>query len=83
MSSLVSASARGQTHGVTEPGDEPSPAELASRITAADKPSKPDPGGLRFQWNVPRGVKPDVPLGLTLLMLGIVAFVVLLNLLQR
>ena len=59
---------------------ERSPAELAAAISGADKPSKPYPGGVRFQWNVPRGVKPDVPLWFALLVLGLLFGVPLLSL---
>jgi len=65
---------------MTEPADEPTPAELAEAIEDADRPSKPQEERLRAQWNVPRGVRPYIPLSLTLLMLGILAFVVVVSL---
>jgi len=64
-----------------DPVDKPSPAELAERIAAADRPSKPDPGGLRFQWNVPRGVKPDVPLWFAVLVLCLLIAIPIISLL--
>lgn len=63
---------------MTEPAEGPSPAELAQRIAAADRPPKPYPGGLRFQWNVPRGIKPDVPLWFAVLVISLMAGVPLL-----
>ena len=64
---------------MTEPADGPTPAELAQEIEDADRPSKPQEEKLRFQWNVPRGVKPYIPLSLTLLMLGILAVVIIVS----
>lgn len=65
---------------MTDPGHEPTPADLAREIEDSDRPSRPQEERLRFQWNVPRGVKPYVPLSLTLLMLGILVFVVVVSL---
>ena len=55
----------------------PSPAELAARIASADKPSMPYPKQLRFQWNVPRGVQPYIPLWFVLLVIGLFVVAVL------
>ena len=63
--------------------DRPTPAELADRIAQADRPSRPQPNRLRFQWNVPRGVKPFVPLWLPLVFLGLFALIVVTSLLSR
>ena len=65
---------------MTGPVDEPTPAELAAEIEAADRPSKPQEERLRFQWNVPRGVQPYIPLSLTILMLGLLAIVLITSL---
>ena len=65
---------------MTEPADERTPAELAQEIEDSDRPSKPQEQRLRAQWNVPRGVQPYIPLGLTMLMLGILVFVVVVSL---
>ena len=58
------------------------PAELAARIAAADKPSKPQPKELRLQWNVPRGVQPYIPLWFSLLFVGVIVLVAVANLLE-
>lgn len=63
--------------------DGPSPAELAARIVAADKPSKKQPQRLRLQWNVPRGVQPYIPLWFSLLFLGLIAVLVVDGVLKR
>ena len=67
------------------PDDEakPTPAELAGSITGADRPSQPYPERLRAQWNVPRGVKPHIPLWFTLVFLGLFAFMIASSLLNR
>jgi hypothetical protein len=57
--------------------ERPTPAELAARIEAADRPSQAQPERLRFQWNVPRGVKPYVPLWLSLLFLGLLLVMII------
>jgi hypothetical protein len=53
------------------------PADLAARISASDKPSRPQPTNLRFQWNVPRGVQPYIPLWFALVVIGLVVLAVL------
>jgi hypothetical protein len=63
---------------VPEQEETPSPAELAARISSGDKPSKPYPKQLRFQWNVPRGVQPYIPLWFTLLVVGLFLLAVLI-----
>jgi hypothetical protein len=57
--------------------ERPTPAELAARIEAADRPPQAQPERLRFQWNVPRGVKPYVPLWLSLLFLGLLLVMII------
>ena len=57
---------------------EPTPAELADRIVAADQPSTPQPKQLRLQWNVPRGVQPYIPLWFALLVIGMLVLPVLI-----
>lgn len=59
------------------------PAELAARIADADRPSKPQPERLRFQWNVPRGVKPHIPFWFSMLFLALLVFVVVNGLMNR
>jgi hypothetical protein len=68
---------------VPEDDERPTPAELAARIEEADRPSRPQPERLRFQWNVPTGVKPYIPLWLSLLVLALLAFMVLDGILNR
>ena len=62
---------------VPEDGDRPTAAELASRIGADDRPTRKQPERLRFQWNVPAGVKPHIPLWFSLVVLGLLGFMVL------
>ena len=66
-----------------EDDDRPTPADLAARIGDADRPSRPQPEHLRFQWNVPRGVKPHIPLWFSLLFLGLFLFMIVNSLLNR
>ena len=53
------------------------PAELARRISDADRRSKPADQRLRFQWNVPQGTTPHVPLWLSLTFLALIVIAVL------
>ena len=58
--------------------DEPhSPAELAKQIMGADPVSAPIEKKLRFQWNVPEGVTPHVPLWLTAVFVLLVLLAIL------
>ena len=61
----------------------PTPADLAASIAGADRPSKPAPAGMRFQWDVPRGVTPTVSLGFALLVVACLLLVLVNGLLQR
>ena len=63
--------------------DRQTPAELAAQIGDADRPSRPQPEHLRFQWNVPMGVKPHIPLWLSLLFAGLLAVLIFSSLLSR
>lgn len=56
-------------------------ADLAARIIAVDRVSGKRPPGMRFQWNVPRGVKPDVTLGFAMLVIALLFLIPLLSLL--
>lgn len=57
--------------------DEPAPAELAGRIIEADRSSGPVEKRLRFQWNVPFGVTPYIPLWFTGVFVLLVVIVIL------
>ena len=51
---------------------EDDPAELGKRIAGADRPGAPHEQRLRFQWNVPQGTTPYVPLWLSLTVVGLI-----------
>jgi hypothetical protein len=57
--------------------ERPTPAELAGRIETADRPSHSQPERLRFQWNVPRGVRPHVPFWLSMLFLALLVVMII------
>lgn len=52
------------------------PAALGRRISDADRPSAPAERRLRFQWNVPLGVTPFVPLWMSVAFLVAASVVV-------
>ena len=64
------------------PTDAPTIADRVREIVEDDVRPTPTPGKLRLQWNVPRGVQPNVPLWLTLLFLALVAVPVIVALLR-
>lgn len=58
------------------------PAALAEQIIKADHPSAPVEQRLRFQWNVPTGVQPYVPLWLSLVFIGLVIAAIVASVLR-
>jgi hypothetical protein len=57
--------------------ERPTASEMAARVSAADRQSGPQPERLRFQWNVPRGVKPHIPCWLSMLFLGVLLVMII------
>ena len=55
-----------------EAADEPTVADLAHGIEAADRPSAPVERRLRMPWNVPFGTTPYIPLWFALAFVGLI-----------
>ena len=59
--------------------DDPTPAELAARITAADRPSMRHERKLRLRWNIPHGEQQHIPLWFAVLVTALLLLIPLFS----